>query len=82
MKITQYMEPMLLCTAFYLLIRVTFSTPTDAIANQPPRPAQPRVRRLLGERISVVIAALQPRLRLTPADAEKIVVKEVRYTVH
>ena len=31
MKITQYMEPMLLCTAFYLLIRVTFSTPTDVI---------------------------------------------------
>jgi hypothetical protein len=27
-EITQYMEPMLPCTALYLLIRVTFSTPT------------------------------------------------------
>ena len=33
MKITQYMEPMLPCTALYLLINVTFSTPTGYYAN-------------------------------------------------
>jgi hypothetical protein len=35
MKITQYMEPMLPCTAFYLLIRVTFSTPTGHYTQKP-----------------------------------------------
>ena len=60
MKITQYMEPMLLCTAFYLLIGVTFSTPTDVHINNPKRS-------LLGGSNSVptrLIRAELPRLRI------------------